>query len=131
MKERNTRQKQIILDILENNRIHPSMNEIYNLAKEKYPTIGQATIYRNVNHLVEEGKLIRLPSAENDAYHYDINISNHSHLICRKCGKIVDIFDSDYTKMFNRLEKNNSIKIDKAMIILEGICFNCNKYYSS
>ena len=127
MKERNTRQKQIILDILENNRIHPTMNEIYNLAKEKYPTIGQATIYRNVNHLVEEGKLTRLPSDENDAYHYDINISNHSHLICRKCGKIFDIFDSDYTKMFNRLEKNNSIKIDKAMIILEGICFNCNK----
>ena len=127
MKERNTRQKQIIIDILENNRIHPTMTEIYHLAKEQYPTIGQATIYRNVNHLVEEGKLIRLPSDENDAYRYDINTSDHSHLICKKCRKLVDIFDNDYTKLFNRLEKNNSIKIDKAIIILEGKCFNCNK----
>ena len=62
MKERNTKQKQIILDILENNRIHPTINEIYNMAKTKYPTIGQATVYRNVNHLVEEGKLIKIPN---------------------------------------------------------------------
>ena len=127
MIERNTRQKQIILDILDNNRVHPTMNEIYSLAKEKYPSIGQATIYRNVNHLVEDGKLIKFPSNKDDIYHYDINTSIHSHLICRKCGKITDIFDNGYTKIFNRLEKNNFIKIDKGMIILEGVCSNCKK----
>ena len=127
MKERNTKQKQIILDILENNRIHPTINEIYNMAKTKYPTIGQATVYRNVNHLVEEGKLIKIPNNTNNLDHYDINTSIHSHLICRKCGRIIDIFDNDYTKLFNSFETNKSIKIDKVMIILEGICSNCNK----
>lgn len=127
MKKRNTIQKEIILDILENNIIHPTMNEIYCLAKEKYPSIGQATIYRNVNRLVEEGKIIKLPIATDDTYHYDINISNHSHLLCKKCGRIIDIFDNDYIELFNNIAKNNSIKINKAMIILEGVCFNCNK----
>lgn len=127
MKERNTKQKQIILDILENNRIHPTINEIYNMAKTKYPTIGQATVYRNVNHLVEEGKLIKIPNNTNNLDHYDINTSIHSHLICRKCGRIIDVFDNDYTKLFNSFETNKSIKIDKVMIILEGICSNCNK----
>lgn len=127
MKERNTKQKQIILDILENNRIHPTINEIYNMAKTKYPTIGQATVYRNLNHLVEEGKLIKIPNNTNNLDHYDINTSIHSHLICRKCGRIIDIFDNDYTKLFNNFETNKSIKIDKVMIILEGICSNCNK----
>mgnify|MGYP003312807419 CR=1 FL=1 len=127
MKERNTKQKQIILDILENNRIHPTINEIYNMAKTKYPTIGQATVYRNVNHLVEEGKLIKIPNNTNNLDHYDINTSIHSHLICRKCGRIIDVFDNDYTKLFNNFETNKSIKIDKVMIILEGICSNCNK----
>ena len=54
MNIRNTKQKHIILDILNDNRIHPTIYEIYELAKQKYPSIGQATIYRNVNKLVDE-----------------------------------------------------------------------------
>ena len=46
MSERNTKQKEIVLEILENNRVHPTIQELYCLAKKKYPTIGQATIYR-------------------------------------------------------------------------------------
>ena len=124
---RNTKQKEIILDILEHNRIHPTIHEIYELAKEKYPTIGQATIYRNVNRLVDEGKILKIPNRTNDSYHYDINISSHDHLLCKGCGKIIDIFDNDYSKIFNTIEKTNSVKIDKAIILLEGFCSNCNK----
>ena len=98
MIERNTKQKEIILDILEHNRIHPTIYEIYELAKKKYPAIGQATIYRNVNKLVDENKIIKLPSKSNDGYHYDINTNSHDHLLCKSCGKIIDIFDNDYTK---------------------------------
>ena len=54
MNTRNTKQKDIILDILEHNRIHPTMQEIYELAKKEDQNIGQATIYRNINKLVED-----------------------------------------------------------------------------
>lgn len=127
MVERNTKQKEIILDILEHNRIHPTIYEIYELAKKKYPAIGQATIYRNVNRLVDENKIIKLPSKSNDGYHYDINTNSHDHLLCKSCGKIIDIFDNDYTKIFNDIERSNNIKIEHATILLEGICSNCNK----
>lgn len=127
MNTRNTKQKEIILDILDHNRIHPTIQEIYELAKKKYPSIGQATIYRNVNRLVEEGKILKLPNNIDDSYHYDINTNSHDHLLCKNCGKIIDIFDNDYSEIFKNIEKNNSIKIDRATILLEGICQNCNK----
>ena len=127
MTSRNTKQKEIILDILQANRIHPTIHEIYELAKEKYPSIGQATIYRNVNKLVEEGKIIKLPNNTDDSYHYDIDISSHDHLLCKKCGKIIDIFDNDYNDIFESIEKKNKITIDRATILLEGNCSNCNK----
>lgn len=127
MNERNTKQKEIILDILEHNRIHPTIYEIYELAKQKYPSIGQATIYRNVNKLVDENKIIKLPSSSNDGYHYDINTASHDHLLCKRCGKIIDIFDNDYNEIFKDIEQKNKVTISKATILLEGICSKCNK----
>lgn len=127
MNIRKTKQKEIVLDILEQNRIHPTIQEIYQLAKTKYPNIGQATVYRNVNKLVEENKLVRLPAIEDEGYHYDINMSPHNHLVCNSCGKIIDLFDNDYDNMIKRIETDNSVKITKSLLILEGICAKCKK----
>ena len=80
------------------------------------------------NHkLVEEGKIIKLPNSTKDSYHYDIDISRHDHLLCKNCGRIIDIFDNDYDDIFKSIEKKNKITIDRATILLEGICSNCNK----
>ena len=125
MNTRNTKQKEIILDILDQNRIHPTIQEIYSLAKEKYPSIGQATIYRNVNKLVEEEKVLRLPETKDEGYHYDITMTPHNHLICNSCGRIIDLYDNDYNDMLKKIEESNSVKITKSLLILEGICSKC------
>lgn len=125
MNTRNTKQKEIILEILDHNRIHPTVQEVYSLAKSKYPNISQATVYRNVNKLVEENKVLRLPETDSEGYHYDINTMPHNHLVCNSCGKIIDIFDNDYEKNIKRIESNNSVKITKSLLILEGICSKC------
>lgn len=125
MNTRKTKQKEIILDILDHNRTHPTIQEIYSLAKEKNPSIGQATIYRNVNKLVEEEKVLRLPETKDEGYHYDINMAPHNHLICNSCGRIIDLFDNDYDDMLRKIEESNSIKITKSLLILEGICSKC------
>lgn len=125
MNTRKTKQKELILDILNQNRIHPTMQEVYLLAKEKYPTIGQATIYRNINKLVEEEKILRLPEIKDEGYHYDINMTPHHHLICNSCGKIIDLFDGDYNDMIKKIEDSNLVTITKSLLILEGICSKC------
>lgn len=126
MNSRNTKQKELILNIL-NQKTHPTIQDIYSYAKIKYPNIGQATIYRNVNRLVEEGKIVKLPNSDNESYHYDTNVLPHDHLICKNCGKIIDIFDNNYDEILDKIEKNNSIKIDKIVVLLEGNCASCQK----
>lgn len=124
---RNTKQKELILDILEHHRTHPTIQEIYEFAKEKDATIGQATIYRNVKRLADEGHILKLPNSTNDSFHYDINTTPHIHLLCKKCNKIVDIFDNDYESIIKALENKYSISIEKTNIMLEGLCSNCSK----
>lgn len=126
MISRNTKQKEIILDILDHHRTHPTIQEIYEYAKIKYPNIGQATIYRNVKKLVDEGNVLKLPNSNNESYHYDINTCPHDHLICKNCGKIVDLFGNNYEKIISKVESDNSIKIERVIVLLEGLCGECN-----
>ena len=79
----------------------------------------------NVNKLVEEEKVLRLPETKDEGYHYDINMAPHNHLICNSCGRIIDLFDNDYDDMLRKIEESNSIKITKSLLILEGICSKC------
>lgn len=123
---RNTKQKQIILDTLEHDKTHPTMYQIYEKIKKKYPDckLGQATVYRNVNRLVEEGS-VRKISLPNAVDCYDGNIREHYHLICEKCGKLIDVFDDEIINYFNTLKKRHNIIINRYLVLLEGVCKKC------
>lgn len=126
MDTRNTKQKDIIFNILKENRIHPTIQEIYQKVKEYDSSIGQATVYRNVNKLVEDGKLIRIPTS-NDGFRYDIDCVPHYHLICKKCGRIFDLYDDSYCKMVKNVESKYSIEVSNVTILFDGICKDCNE----
>lgn len=126
MVKRNTKQREIILDILskKENMFHPTAQDLVRLVLAEYPTIGQATIYRNINKLVEEGILIKIPTTDN--YRYDINTHTHAHLVCKECGNVIDLYDDDYYKMVKNLESKYNVKIDETNLIFNGLCEECN-----
>ena len=88
--ERNTSQKEIILDYLRRVTSHPSAEKVYLEVKNKLPRISRGTVYRNLKNLKEKGEILDIPA---DVSRYDGNISNHPHFICQKCAKIFDLFD--------------------------------------
>lgn len=124
MKERNTWQKKLILEELENDYTHPTIAEFYEKLKKKNSKIGKATVYRNINKLFEEGKVLKI-SLGKDEEHYDGHTHNHYHLYCKCCKKIYDIEDINERKFKERLEKENNIQIDSTKIVFDGICKNC------
>ena len=90
------------------------------------PAIGQATVYRNVNKLVNNGKIRKL-SINNELDHYDGDLSPHYHFICTSCNKIIDIFDSNIKIPKNKINKKYGVFIEKSDIILYGKCKDCTK----
>lgn len=126
MEKRNTKQKEIILDILskKENMFHPTAQDLVKLVLEANPSIGQATVYRNINKLVEEGILLKIPTTNN--FRYDINTHTHAHLTCKECGVVIDLFDGDYQEIINNLESKYNVKIDNTNLIFNGLCEDCN-----
>lgn len=124
MNTRNTRQKEIILECIKDGYCHPTITEIMDKVKDKDSSIGQATVYRNINKLLEEGTIGRVYSSMN-SFHYDANTEEHDHFICTRCGRIIDLFDNSYAKNKKTIEDKYSFKVDKASTAYEGICSLC------
>ena len=126
MIKRNTRQKEIILECIKENCTHPTITEIMERVNEKDPNVGQATVYRNINKMLEEGLIDKVYSAR-DTFHYDADTREHDHLICTRCGKIIDLFDSDYTNKKKDVTTKYSFQVEKVSTVYKGICSDCQK----
>lgn len=126
METRNTKQKEVILNVLKEkeNMFHPTAQDLVRLVLERDSSIGQATVYRNINRLVEEGILLKIPT--NNNFRYDINTHTHAHLSCKECGSVIDLFDGDYQKIIGNLENKYKVKIDDTNLIFNGLCEVCN-----
>lgn len=57
MIRRNSRQRQLILDVMRGEGIHMNAEQVYQKVKEADPSIGIATVYRNLNLLSELGEI--------------------------------------------------------------------------
>jgi len=126
MQTRLTKQKEIILKTLQNSRAHPSIYELYDTIKENHPTIGQATVYRNVSKMLDDN-LVRKIRTNDGIDHYDGNMTPHIHLQCNSCNKIIDIFDNDTEITTEKLAEKFNIKISSYELLLIGTCEKCLK----
>jgi Fur family transcriptional regulator, peroxide stress response regulator len=85
-----TPQRLAILDYLKGNTSHPSAEDVFREVSKTYPSMSFATVYNTLHTLTKAGSLREL-TIDPDRKRYDPDTSNHHHLICLRCGKIVDI----------------------------------------
>lgn len=111
-----------ILEIVESSRSHLTAEQIFEQLRETYPSVVLATVYNNLNRLWEEER-IRKISVEGMPDRYD-RIVRHDHLVCRKCGRLLDVDLGDLTE---QLEKKAGIPILSYDLKLVFLCEACRK----
>mgnify|MGYP001623997897 CR=1 FL=1 len=121
--ERKTRQRELILEIIKRCYTHPTIKELYSLVNNKYPDIGQATVYRTVNKLVNDDIIKRIDCP--DGIHYDYR-KDHYHFYCLNCNNITDVFlEKDLVDKL--LLSSNLEDVKHINLVFEGICSKCKK----
>lgn len=111
-----------ILEIVSASRSHMTAEEIFDTLRRTYPAVVLATVYNNLNRLLQEG-LIRKVSVEGMPDRYD-RIQRHDHLVCKGCGRLLDIDLGDLTA---QLEEKAGISILSYDLKLMYLCENCRK----
>lgn len=115
-----TKNAQLIYDIIHSSESHFTTEEIYIKIKEQKSKMVLATVYNNLNSLLEHG-LIRKVTVEGYPDRYD-RIVRHDHLLCAKCGRLVDINLKDLT---NVLKDQINIDILSYDLKVSYICSSC------
>ncbi|MBR7142676.1 MAG: transcriptional repressor [Clostridia bacterium] len=90
IRERNTVQRELILETVRSLHTHPTAEEIYGQVTARCPSVSRATVYRNLHQLAEEGKILHIGVA-NGPDRFDGTVSQHCHFHCKKCGKLLDL----------------------------------------
>ncbi len=122
---RATSQRMLLLEIVRNSDGHMDADELHRLAQQKYPRISLSTIYRNLQVFKELG-LVKDHGFSEHHRHYEVKArSEHHHLACQECGKIVEFSSPLIRKMLKQTEKEQGFTIGNADIHLTGICPAC------
>ena len=121
--ERCTCQRTVILDYIKGVRIHPTAETVFINARKKLPQISLGTVYRNIQFLVDKGKIIELST---EPKRYDGVTDKHVHYVCKRCDTVYDIINIrsnlDNLKYIPRVGS-----VDSYQIYLTGICNKCKK----
>jgi Fur family ferric uptake transcriptional regulator len=90
---KHTKQRDAILDIFLEASGHISSEEIYQRIQDEHPSIGYTTVYRTMKLLCDAG-LASEHRFDDGVARYEIEHAHHDHLVCVRCGKIVE-FESE------------------------------------
>ena len=121
-----TNQRAIILEYLKKNYTHPSVQEIFGFVKNKLPQISKKTVYSNLQFLCNEGLIqdVRVKGVQR----YEPRSNPHHHLICRKCGRIMDIHSEELLSHAIKVGKTSkNFYVESTTINFYGICKKCKE----
>lgn len=121
-----SKQREMVLQAVRDNRVHPTAEFVYTYLKKTLPTISLATVYRNLNMLADHGIILRLNMGDG-VDHYDGDTSAHHHLYCTECHRVIDIPANVTVHIDESDALKRGYEIRSYEVAFCGRCPNCSQ----
>ena len=120
-----TPQRLIILSAIADGEGHMNVDEVFRRAKEAYPYMDIATVYRTL-HLFKKLRVVT-EVGMGDRLHYELTDPNtrHHHMVCQTCGKAFNLGPAYLDEFRTRLVKEFAFEPDLDNFTVTGICSGC------
>jgi Fur family ferric uptake transcriptional regulator len=123
-----TRQRQILLDLIDKSGLHLDAGRLFQLAKEKDPKLNRVTVYRTLK-LLKQGGLVDeldLMHYAGDQHFYETRMKQeHAHVVCLRCGKVEEFFGEPLSRLRKQIESHFGFQILLARTEVGGYCSHC------
>lgn len=125
---KSTRQRNLILDTFFQLDGHFSVEQLWGKVRELDPRVSVATVYRTMKLLAESG----LAHAQNfgdgqTRYEPAVGREHHDHLICTRCGTIVEFENDRIEAMQEAVARKHGFRVTSHKMELYGLCRACQK----
>lgn len=125
-RERLTRQKRALAAVLDASDGFHSAQELFSELRARGEPVGLTTIYTQLRTLADAGEIDALRSDDGEVrYRRCATEHHHHHLVCRECGRTVDIEASDVESWATRIAEANGFAGVSHTIEVLGTCSSC------
>ena len=122
-----TPQRRLILDAICEGGGHSTLEEIQRAVQARDASVSPSTIYRTLDFL-RELRLVSAAEVNGGRVVYEIASQQpHHHLVCRHCGKTVQIDHAEAAAFFEQLEQRHGFAVDADHLTLFGLCGECRR----
>jgi Fe2+ or Zn2+ uptake regulation protein len=122
---RSTRQRRLVLEAVMDTRAHPTAEWVYETVRRALPRVSLGTVYRNLQVLVEEGKLKSF--VRGGLIRYDADLDPHDHFVCERCEMLLDIPRATESLPGERRLKSQGYLISGRTLEYHGLCRKCRR----
>ena len=129
----NTKQKEKLLEyLIKNKNKHTNVQEISAFLSAEGKSVGVATIYRQLDKLVEQG-IVRKYAFDGKTcacYQYiedEEQCRSHFHLKCLSCGKLIHLDCEHLSELTRHIEEEHGFEIDYSQTVFYGRCSDCSE----
>jgi Fur family ferric uptake transcriptional regulator len=123
-----TRQRSILLELIEKSGEHLDAERLFQLAREVDPKLNRVTVYRTLKLLKDGGLVDELDLMHygGDQHYYETRRKQeHAHVICLGCGKVEEFFGEQLQKLRSQIEADFGFQILTARTEVGGYCPHC------
>jgi len=120
-----TPQRMLVIEALHNAESHISAEEIYEQLHSRYPYSNISTIYRTLELLKKLNLVTETDFGEGRVRYHVAEKSHHHHLVCRTCGKVIDLDESVLSPLKGTLLRDYGFNADLRHLAISGECSDC------
>jgi Fur family ferric uptake transcriptional regulator len=122
-----TGQRRLLLDLIRQADGHIDARELIYRASKEGEFVSPATVYRSLNLFKELGLIDERRLGKVRCYYEVKSSKEHHHLVCRCCGKIIEVESPYVSKLVKQVERDYGFKVNKAELVMEGRCGQCDE----
>ncbi len=123
-----TRQRLILLKLIDQSGQHLDAEQLYQRAKQLDSKINRVTVYRTLK-MLKEGQLVDeldLMHYEGDQHYYETRMKQeHAHVVCLRCGKVEEFYGEPLNRLRRQIEAHFGFQILVARTEVGGYCAHC------
>jgi Fur family peroxide stress response transcriptional regulator len=121
-----TPQRLAIYTALAGDETHPSPDAVFRRVRSSHPTISHATVYKTLDTFERHGIISRLTPLH-ESVRYDPMTSQHHHIICVRCKKVVNLADEDLEAIQIPEQVNREYKVLGYSVHFSVFCASCKE----
>ncbi|MGY1820919.1 Fur family transcriptional regulator [Geodermatophilus sp. SYSU D00079] len=122
---RQTRQRSAVLTLLEELDGFRTAQDLHALLRQRGDAVGLATVYRALQALVDDGLVDVLRGSDGEAAYRRCSPVHHHHLVCRSCGRTVEVADPPVERWAARVAAEHGFADVQHQLEVFGTCSSC------